>query len=165
MQTFVVVHSTICASSKQTCTRVHINSSYCWDTHTHPCMRACVHIHASMQWNNTIKPTWIHTFITASLFQLNKLECGPMPNEMAVLPNIGGALFNAAKFRWRKQECHAVMLQRRETRWNELGCPKLTKRSQPLVGRSSPYCQNVGEILLYNKFFFQLSIRAVVAKT
>ena len=27
----------------------------------------------------------------------NKLECGPMPNVMAALPNIGGAL-NAAKF-------------------------------------------------------------------
>ena len=37
-------------------------------------------------------------------------------------------------------ECRAVTLPRRETRWNYLGCPKLTKRSQPLVGRSSPYC-------------------------
>jgi len=28
-----------------------------------------------------------------------KLECGPMPNVMVALPNIGGALlFNAAKF-------------------------------------------------------------------
>jgi len=27
-----------------------------------------------------------------------QLECGPMPNVMAALPNIGGALFNAAKF-------------------------------------------------------------------
>ena len=26
-----------------------------------------------------------------------QLECGPMPNVMAALPNIGGALFNAAK--------------------------------------------------------------------
>ena len=34
----------------------------------------------------------------------------------------------------------AVMLPRRETRWNLQGCPKLTKRSQPLVGQSSPYC-------------------------
>jgi len=33
-----------------------------------------------------------------------------------------------------------TVLTRRETRWNYLGCPKLTKRSQPLVGRSSPYC-------------------------
>jgi len=28
-----------------------------------------------------------------------ELECGPMPNVMAALLNIGGALFNAAKFR------------------------------------------------------------------
>jgi len=32
---------------------------------------------------------------------------------------------------------------RRETRWNLLGCPKLTKRSQPLEGRSSPYCKDM----------------------
>ena len=50
-------------------------------------------------------------------------------------------LFNAAKFGWRPLlKCRAVTLPRRETSWNSLGCPKLTKRSQPLVGRSSPYC-------------------------
>jgi len=51
-------------------------------------------------------------------------------------------LFNAAKFGWRPivLECSAVMLPRRETRWNLQWCPKLTKRSQSLVGRSSPYC-------------------------
>jgi len=50
-------------------------------------------------------------------------------------------LFNAAKFGWHPLlECSAVTLPRRETRWNYLACPKLTKRSQPLVGRSSPYC-------------------------
>jgi len=32
------------------------------------------------------------------------------------------------------------MLPRRETRWNLQGWPKVTKWSQPLVGRSSPYC-------------------------
>jgi len=43
-------------------------------------------------------------------------------------------LFNAAKFGWRSLlDCRAVMLPRRETRWNLLGCPK------PVVGRSSPY--------------------------
>jgi len=43
-------------------------------------------------------------------------------------------LFNTAKFGWRSLlECRAV--NRRETRWNLQGCPKLTKRSQPLVGR------------------------------
>ena len=53
-------------------------------------------------------------------------------------------LFNAAKFGWRPIfDCRAVTLQRRETRWNFPGCPKLPDRSQPLVGRSSPYYQDM----------------------
>jgi len=49
-------------------------------------------------------------------------------------------LFNAAVWRTLTiQECRTVTPPWRETRWNYLGCPKLTKRSQPLVGRSSPY--------------------------
>jgi len=53
-------------------------------------------------------------------------------------------LFNAAKFGWSPLlECCAVTLPRHKTRWNLQGCPKLTKRSQPLVGRSSPYCGDV----------------------
>jgi len=32
------------------------------------------------------------------------------------------------------------MLPRHESCWNLHGCPKLPDRSQPLVGRSSPYC-------------------------
>jgi len=52
-------------------------------------------------------------------------------------------LFNAAKFGWRPiLECRAVMLPRRETRWNLQGFPKVTKGSQPLEGRSSPYCKD-----------------------
>ena len=39
--------------------------------------------------------------------------------------------------------CCAVTLPRRETRWNLQGYPKLVNRSQPLVGRSSPYCGNM----------------------
>ena len=34
-------------------------------------------------------------------------------------------------------------MPKRQTRWNLQGCPKLTKRSQPLVGRSSPYCKDM----------------------
>jgi len=53
-------------------------------------------------------------------------------------------LFNATKFVWRPLlECRAVMLPRHETRWNLQGCPKLANRSQPLVGRSSPYYQDM----------------------
>jgi len=77
-----------------------------------------------------------------------------MPNVMAALPNVGGALCWTPQFGWRPLlEYSAVTLPRLETRWNFLGCPKLTKGSQPLVGRSSPYCGDIEEILLLNKFF------------
>jgi len=53
-------------------------------------------------------------------------------------------LFNTAKFGWRPLlECRAVTLPRRERRWNVQGCPKLANGSQPLVGRSSPYCEDI----------------------
>ena len=67
-----------------------------------------------------------------------------MPNVMVALPNIGGALCSTPQFGWRPLlECRAITLPRRETRWSYLGCYKLTKWSQPLVGRSSPYCGNM----------------------
>jgi len=48
--------------------------------------------------------------------------------------------FNTAKFGWCPLlECRAVTLPRCESHWNLQGCPKLANRSQPLVGRSSPY--------------------------
>jgi len=53
-------------------------------------------------------------------------------------------LFHAAKFDWRPLlECRAVTLPRCETRWNLQGCPKLANGSQPLVGQSSPYYQDM----------------------
>jgi len=58
-------------------------------------------------------------------------------NVMATLPNTGGALCSMP-------QCGcAVTLPRRKTHWNLTGCPKLTKQSQPLVGRSSPYCKDM----------------------
>ena len=44
-----------------------------------------------------------------------------------------------AKFGWPPMSDVAVTKPRRETRLNLLGCPKLANRSQPLVGRNSPY--------------------------
>ena len=45
------------------------------------------------------------------------------------------------KFGWPSvKDVAAVKKPRRETRWDLLGCPKLLKWSQPLVGGSSPYC-------------------------
>jgi len=51
----------------------------------------------------------------------------------------------SAKYRWRPLlvECRAVTLPRRKTRWNLQRCPKLANRSQPLVGQSSPYYQDM----------------------
>ena len=67
-----------------------------------------------------------------------------MPNVMAALPNIGGALCSTPQFGWRPLlQCRAVTLPRSETRWNLQGCTKIPDRSQPLVGRSSPYCENM----------------------
>ena len=37
----------------------------------------------------------LHLLTLMQMF-IHILECGPMPNMMAALPNIGGALFNAA---------------------------------------------------------------------
>jgi len=67
-----------------------------------------------------------------------------MPNVMVALPNIGGALCSTRKV-WLTPttRCRPVTLPRLETRWNLQGCPKLVNRSQPLVGRSSPYCENM----------------------
>jgi len=71
-----------------------------------------------------------------------------MPNVVVALPNIGGALCSmlqslADVHSGPLIECRAVTLPRRESRWNLYGCPKLANRSQPLVGRSSPYYEDM----------------------
>jgi len=74
-------------------------------------------------------------------------------------------LFNATKFGWCPLlKCCAVTLPRCETRWNYLGCPKITRRSQPLVDRSSPYCGDVWRRYCCLTSFFWLSICALFVK-
>jgi len=74
-------------------------------------------------------------------------------------------LFNTANFGWRPLlVCCAVMLPRRKTQWNLQGCPKLPNRSQPLVGRSSPYHEDMWRRYCCLISFFQLSTNALVAK-
>jgi len=74
-------------------------------------------------------------------------------------------LFNAAKFGWRPAlKCRAVTLPRRETRWNLQGCPKLANTYQPIVGRSSPYHENMWRRYRRLPSFFRLSIHALTAK-
>jgi len=64
-------------------------------------------------------------------------------------------LFNAAKFGWRPiLECHAVTLPTRESCWKLLGCPKLLNGSQPLVGQSLPYYEDMwGRYCCLTSFF------------
>ena len=51
---------------------------------------------------------------------------------------------HCGKFGWPPlSDVGAVTKPRRETRWNLLGCPILAYRCQPLVGRSSPYCEDM----------------------
>ena len=74
-------------------------------------------------------------------------------------------LFSAAKFGWRPVlECSAVTLPRHESHWNLQACPKLANRSQPLVGRSSPYYEDMWRRYCCLTSFFRLSIRASAAK-
>jgi len=61
-------------------------------------------------------------------------------------------------------KCYAVTTPKRESHWNLMGCPNLTKQSQPLVGRSSPYCANRWRIYCCLTSFFRLLINALVAK-
>jgi len=64
-------------------------------------------------------------------------------------------LFNAAKFGWRPLlECRAVTLPWRESCWNLQGCPKLANSSQPLIGRSSAYYEDMWRTYLCLTSFF-----------
>jgi len=71
-------------------------------------------------------PQHITRYAQLRAVKSKKVECGPMPNVMATMPNIG-----------------AVTLSRRETRRNLPGCPKLPNGSRPLVSWSSPYCEGM----------------------
>jgi len=87
---------------------------------------------------SVISPTWVitaahckyvcfHDFLSSSSFSStarktqkhkhrNKLECGPMPNVMVALPNIGGALCSTPRsLPVAHNDCRAVTLSRRET--------------------------------------------------
>jgi len=82
-----------------------------------------------------------------------------MPNVMATLPNIGGALCsNAAKYGWRPiLECRAVTLQRCvEIRWDAQATRSISAASE---SKFTILWGHMEEILLLNKFF-RYSIRA-----
>ena len=63
------------------------------------------------------------------------------PLFMVALPNIGGALCSTPQS-LADVHCWSTVT-RRETRWSLQGCPKLANSSQPLLGRSSPYYEDM----------------------
>ena len=93
---------------------------------------------------------------TKHVFRVNLVQIhSAVPETFYTQTRIWRPLFNTAMFGWRPQpECRAVPLPRRRTRWNLLGCPKLANRCQPLVGRSSPYCEDMwGSYCCLTRFF------------
>ena len=69
-----------------------------------------------------------------------KLECGQMPAWSACRTQVAPSVQRRKVWLMLTTRCRAVTLPRRETLWNLQGCLKLPDGSQPLVGRSSPYC-------------------------
>ena len=84
-----------------------------------------------------------------------------MPNVMDALPNIGGALYSTPPTT--KVPCSNAAKTR-----NQLKLPGVLQTNERIsAARGSKFtilCGHVGEMLLLNKFFFRLSIHALVAK-
>ena len=79
--------------------------------------------------------------ITAEIFIYTRMWASAQSDGR---PSKWRPVFNATNFGWRPLlECRAVTLPRHEIRWNLLGCPKCANKSQPLEGRSSPYCEHM----------------------
>jgi len=72
---------------------------------------------------------------------------------------------HCAKFGWPPlTDDGAVTKPRCKTGSNLLGCPKLANRSQPLVRRNSPYCEDLWRTYCHLTSFYSVSIHALVAK-
>ena len=79
---------------------------------------------------------------------------------MAAMPNIGGALCSMPQTLadsmtpTTRGPCSNAAKMRNPMKL--AGCPKLTNRSQPLVGRSSSYCKEMWETYSYLTSFFPI---------
>ena len=95
-----------------------------------------------------------------------KLECGPMPNVMAALPNIGGALCSTPQI-WLTPTTRVPCSNAAKTR-NPLKFAGVPQTRQQISATSRPkftiLSGHVEEVLVFNKFFFRLSIHALVPK-
>ena len=94
-----------------------------------------------------------------------QLECGPMPNVMAALPNTGGALCSTPQ-RWLTPTTRVPCSNAAKTR-NPLkyaGVPKLANGSQALVGRSSLYYEGMCRRSCCLISFFRLSTQTYLRR-
>jgi len=86
-----------------------------------------------------------------------------MPNVMAALPNIGGTLCLTPQSLANADTCSNAAKTR-----NPLKLPGVPQTNEMISASSGPKFTilwgHVEEILLLNKFFFRLSMRALVAK-
>jgi len=91
---------------------------------------------------------------------------GQMPNVMAALPNIGGALCSTPQSladASTRVPCSNAAKTHNPLK-NAWG-PKLPNRSQPLVDRSSPYAEDMwGRHCCLTSFFSRSSICVVIVK-
>jgi len=87
-----------------------------------------------------------------------KLECGPMPNVMATLPNIGGALSSTPQS-WLTPTTTVLCSKAAKTQ-NLLkftGVPQTNEPISPVGGpKFTILSGHVEEVLLFNKFFFPI---------
>ena len=114
--------------------RVKIPFRKVWLTHTAgvPCSNAA-NTGERKTWTQSEFCTWQNSFREQEL-----------PKMYIYCTNPGdGQTSCKAKFGWPALSAGAVTKPRYETRWNLQGCPKLANWSQPLVGRSSPYYEDM----------------------
>jgi len=108
----------------------------------------------------------------ALLYRLNpallvqQLECGPMPNVMAALPNIGGPCVQRRKV-WLTPTTRVPCSNAAKTQ-NPLKFAGVPQTYQQISAVSRPKFTilwgHVEEVSMFNKFVFRLSIHALAAK-
>ena len=90
---------------------------------------------------------------------VGRLECGPMPNVMAALPNIGGALCSTPQSLADAHYYRALCSNVANTR-NPLKLPGVPQTNETISAVSGPkftiLWELVEEIILFNEFFFPI---------
>ena len=116
-------------------------------------------------YDNLLKIYTVKNSFKDSQLKQQKLECGPMPNVMAALPNIGGALCSTPQS---LADAHHYMpcsnAAKTRNPFKLAGVPQTNETFSAASGpKFTILWGHVEQILLLNQFF-RLSIHALVAK-